>query len=487
MPHPAPSDSPIAILWIRRDLRLADNPALREAIQDGRRVLPVFIWDDSTQNDTGRPIGAASRWWLHHSLTALGRAYARLGVPLLLRQGRPEQILPDLAARIGAEVVLWNSPVTPPSLAQDRAVTAALRELGVRVQRFNAGLLFAPSQVRTKDGQPFRVFTPFWRACLSLPEPDRPLCAPTRLTGPVDLAPLDGETLADWGLLPSKPDWSGGMAEAWTPGEDAAHARLIDFIDGGMEDYQKRRDLPGQDGTSRLSAHLSFGEISPRQVWHGARAAGSNPAEGFLREVGWREFAYHSLLTCPDLATHPQRPEFAAFPWRNDPDGWQAFIRGRTGYPIVDAGMRQLWETGWMHNRVRMIVASFLVKDLLIPWQDGEQWFWDTLVDADPACNPCGWQWVAGCGIDAAPYFRIFNPVLQSRKFDPTGDYIRRWVPELTRLPNDQIHAPWEIPAMELSLSGVRLGRDYPAPILDHAPARDRALAALKSIGKEKS
>ena len=447
-----------SIVWLRRDLRLADNPALSAAAKLGP-VLPVYI----LESDLPRPLGGASLWWLHYSLAALGRELARLGLPLLLLKGSAAELLPKLAAQTQAQRVLCNDCHHP----TDGAVKRALAPLPLETVFDH--LLYEPGAVRTQGGQPFKVFTPFWRAVIAQPEPPRPLPVPS-LSG---VQGIPGDALEDWHLLPTTPDWAGGLRESWTPGEAGAQERLDDFLDGGLNGYSRDRDFPAKPATSRLSPHLAFGEISPRQIWHAARLAGVHPAEGFLRELGWREFCHHMLRLFPDMATRPVKPEFAAFPWREDDEQWLAFIQGRTGYPIVDAGLRELWHTGFMHNRVRMIVASFLVKDLLIPWQKGEDWFWDTLVDADPANNPCGWQWVAGCGFDAAPYFRIFNPVLQSQKFDPDGRYIRRWCPELARLPDKHLHAPWTAPMFV---------RDYPAPVVDHDGARQRALAALKSI-----
>lgn len=467
------------IVWFRRDLRIADNPALSEAALRGQPVIPLYILEE----DAPRPLGGAAKWWLHHSLKALCRDLARGGARLILRRGRASQVLLDLARESGARTILWNRRYDRHETGKDCKITSALVGEGIQVESFNGSLLFDPWTVRNRNGQPFQVFTPFWRCCLSLPDPARPLPRPARL--PVPAVDVASDGLADWGLPPTGPDWSGGIATAWTPGEDAASARLADFLADGLCCYSQRRDHPDQDATSRLSPHLAFGEISPRQIWHAARAAGSHPSEGFLKELGWREFCHHTLYHSPDLPNQPQRPEFHNFPWSEDGRSWQAFIHGRTGFPIVDAGMRALWETGWLHNRLRMIVASFLVKDLMIPWQKGEAWFWDTLVDADPANNAGGWQWVAGCGLESAPYFRIFNPVLQGEKFDPLGRYIRRWLPELGKLPDSLIHRPWEAPTGVLAKAGIRLGQDYPHPIVDHAAARQRALAAYDRMKAE--
>lgn len=468
------SSSPI-VVWFRRDLRIADNPALITAAQRGQPVLPVYVLEE----DAPRRLGGAASWWLHHSLKALRRHLAQLGATLVLRRGKAVEVLAALAEESGAQTVLWNRRYNPREAAIDEAVTAALRSRGVQVETFSGSLLFEPQGIHTKGCQPFQMFTPFWRCCLSLPDPPRPQPRPSRL---IAHAPIDSECTSDWGLHPCAPDWSTGISTAWTPGEDAAQARLADFMEAGLGAYPLRRDNPDRDGTSRLSPYLSFGEISPRQVWYAARAAGAQPGEGFLRELGWREFCHHSLHHFPDLHCQPQRREFQEFPWTADETTWNAFIAGSTGYPIVDAGMRALWETGWLHNRVRMIVASFLVKDLLIPWQRGEEWFWDTLVDADLASNATGWQWVAGCGIDSAPYFRIFNPAIQGEKFDPRGRYVRRWIPELAKIPDIYIHRPWEAPPDVLAKAGVIQGVTYPRPIVEHNAARRRALQAYERV-----
>ncbi|WP_029006797.1 cryptochrome/photolyase family protein [Azospirillum halopraeferens] len=475
VPNPAP-----VIVWFRRDLRLADNPALSAAADSGAPVIPLFIAEEDGTD------GAASRWWLHGSLEALAAGLQRLGTPLVLRRGDPAAVIRHLVEETGAGTVLWNRRYDPAGVARDRAIKADLRQRGLRAASFNASLLFEPWEVRSATGTPFRVFTPFWRRCLSGPPPAAPLPAPAALIGPP--RPVAGDRPEDWGLRPTAPDWAGGLRAAWSPGEAAARAALADFLDGPVATYKSDRDRPDRPATSRLSPHLARGEIGPRQIWQAARmAAGVRPdlapgVDAFLRELGWREFAHHLLHAFPAMADTPLDPRFAAFPWRDDPAGLRAWQRGRTGFPIVDAGMRQLWRTGWMHNRVRMITASFLVKDLLVPWQAGEAWFRDTLVDADPANNAAGWQWVAGCGADAAPYFRVFNPVLQGEKFDPDGAYVRAHVPELRNLPAAWIHKPWAAPANVLAAAGVRLGTDYPHPILDHPAARDRALLAYEGI-----
>ncbi len=398
----------------------------------------------------------------------------------MLRRGDAAEALPALIDETGAGSVYWSDSFDPATNARDDTIRTALTGRGLTVESFNATLLFDPSAIRSKAGTPFKVFTPFWRTLSSGPEPERPLPAPAKIQG-VAKSPRS-DALSSFGLLPTRPDWAGGIRESWVPGEAAAAERLHDFLDEIVQDYRTGRDRPGRDGTSRLSPYLHWGEISPRQVWHAAKMrmdAGSEPAiEAFLREIGWREFTHGLLQTHPDLAAEPMDRRFAKLPWRQDDEGLKAWQRGLTGFPIVDAGMRQLWRTGWMHNRVRMITGSFLVKDLLVRWQDGEAWFWDTLVDADAANNSANWQWIAGCGADPSPFFRVFNPVLQGEKFDPDGAYVSRYVPELAKLPPKFIHHPWDAPKDVLAKAGVVLGKTYPHPIVDHATARDRALDA---------
>lgn len=468
----------VSIVWFRQDLRLRDNPALTRAAARGP-IVPVYILDEATPA-AGRGIGGAGRWWLHHSLAALARS---LGGLVLLR-GDPRRLLPDLAAGTGADAVFWNRCYEPQAVARDRAVKALLGERGLHVESCNGALLHEPWELQTGSGGPFKVFTPFWRACLKRPVA-APLPAPAlRLVPFGDL----GEDLSSQDLLPRRPDWAAGWDGIWTPGEAGALARLESFVAAGLTGYAEGRDRPDLTQVSRLSPHLHWGEISPRQVWARVTSAAEHgdipraDADKFLSEIGWREFASHLLYHFPTLPERNWKPAFDGYPWRTSAQDLAAWQRGRTGYPLVDAGMRELWRTGWMHNRARMVAASFLVKHLRLDWRLGEAWFWDTLVDADLANNAAGWQWVAGSGADAAPYFRIFNPVEQGRRFDPAGAYVRRWCPELARLPDAHIHAPFAAPAEVLRDAGVTLGTTYPKPIVDHAAARQAALAGYETV-----
>ncbi len=499
-----PDPRPLSLVWFRQDLRLADNPALAAAIARGGPVMPVFIWQPDEEG--AWPAGAAGRWWLHQSLEKLSHSLEQVGSKLIIRRGETIAdggtlaALEQLIEETGASAVYWNRRYEPAIRQRDTRIEGLLRQRGIACESCNSALLFDPDEVATQQGKPFQVFTPFWKHCLARRPPEQPLAAPARIQAPI-IWP-SGLPLVKLSLEPSLA-WAAEFPAAWQPGETAAQRRLHEFLDQTVLNYRVERDHPSSSGTSRLSPHLHFGEISPRQIWHEAKAAveainSGEPRAGFtsakqpaeyrpaaefyLREVGWREFAYHLLVHFPHTSAKCLREAYDAFPWTAPNERLQAWQRGRTGYPIVDAGMRELWTTGWMHNRVRMIAASFLVKDLLISWTHGASWFWDTLVDADLANNTLGWQWTAGCGADAAPFFRIFNPVLQGEKFDPRGAYVRRWVPELAELPDQWIHRPWEAPTMLLKLSGVRLGENYPAPIVDHAAARQAALSALRSI-----
>jgi deoxyribodipyrimidine photo-lyase len=477
------------ILWFRQDLRLADNPALTAALAEGTPVVPVYIL---TANEEGiwAP-GGAARWWLHHSLKRLDEDLRARGSRLILRVGGDSLTeLQALARSSGATRVVWNRRYEPAVIARDQIVKATLREQGMGTASYNGALLHEPWTVKNQNGGPFQVFTPFWRHCTALADPPEPTAAPANIPAPSKwpkTASLDALE-----LLPQV-NWTKGMQETWTPGSAAAHELLERFLEDAFDDYGTRRDQPGVVGTSRLSPYLHFGNIGPRQIWHATRHHALQRGRHttwrtsqFLTEVGWREFAHHLLYHFPQTPQQPLRANYARFPWKQDERAEAAWTRGATGYPIVDAGMRELWHTGWMHNRVRMITASFLIKDLLIDWTHGARWFWDTLVDADLASNTLGWQWVAGCGADAAPFFRIFNPTSQGTKFDPNGIYVRRWVPELARLPNEWIHEPWSAPPHVLMAAGIKLGEHYPRPIVQHNHARLEALKAL-SVVKHRS
>ncbi|MBD3235233.1 MAG: deoxyribodipyrimidine photo-lyase [Candidatus Eisenbacteria bacterium] len=475
-----------SLVWFRDDLRLRDHPPLRAANRRGGPIVPVFVWPPT--EDASRAPGAVLCWWLHHSLEALAGALGERGLRLILRRGRPGEVLRELAEATGADALYCSESYAPAQRAADQEIDLHLERAGVRVQRFHSNLLLDPYGVRTRAGDPYRVFTPFWKSCLQRLPPEAPSPLPRRLTGPRRWPA--SESLAALELLP-RVERAEGLQESWKPGEEGGRRQLARFVRQHLAHYALDRDRPDLPHTSRLSPHLRFGELSPREVWHavarrkprgGRTGRRGGAAEAFLRQLGWREFAHHLLVHFPHTPEVPLRPEFARFPWRTAPADLRAWQRGCTGFPIVDAGMRQLWHTGWMHNRVRMIAASFLVKDLLLPWKAGADWFWETLVDADLANNTLGWQWTAGCGADAAPFFRIFNPVTQGRRYDPDGDYVRRWVPELARGATEWIHHPWDAPRGRLEQAGVRLGRDYPHPIVDHGIARERALSAFARL-----
>ncbi|MGL4322498.1 MAG: cryptochrome/photolyase family protein, partial [Beijerinckiaceae bacterium] len=451
------------ILWFRDDLRVHDHPALDAAVRSKQPLVCLYIFEEPVQGGP-RAMGAAARWWLHGSLAELDANLKKRGAALTFLRGDAQTIFSALARHCGINAGYWTRRYEAGGIATDTAIKAMLKEHGVAVDSFNGNLLYEPWDVKTAAGTPMKVFTPFWRAARARGEPSAPLPAPKKINGAAlpAVAKLKPLTLAQLKLEPAKPDWAQSFHATWTRGETAARARLADFLDERMRGYADNRNRPDIEATSRLSPHLRFGEISPRQIWHATYAtvrdsglsAPASDAEKFLSEVGWREFAYHLLFHFPDLATQNFQSRFDEFPWQANTKALRLWQKGQTGYPIVDAGMRELWQTGWMHNRVRMIVASFLVKHLLLDWRAGEAWFWDTLVDADVANNPASWQWVAGSGADAAPYFRVFNPILQGEKFDTKGDYVRRFVPELAGLPAQCIHKPWEAPAAVLSSAG---------------------------------
>lgn len=475
---PSPSELPV-IVWFRDDLRLGDNPALTAAAHSGRRIICIFVYD--TEIAGARPLGGAARWWLHGSLQKLDNDLRARGGQLLIHRGSAAAIIPQLAADSQAAAVYWNRRYGAAERGVDEAVKTTLKTQQIDARSFNGHLLFEPWSIKTGSGGPFRVFSAFWRAAHAAGDPDAPLGLPARLNlchGPLGRA-ATAVALGDLALEPTSPDWAGGLRQTWQRGELGAHARLAAFLDDCFGDYADFRDFPDRAVTSRLSPYLRFGNISVRQVWHAAAlaAASANSHRNlakFQSELGWREFSYHLLYYNPHIATENLQQKFNTMPWLADAGALRAWQQGQTGYPVVDAAMRELWITGWMHNRARMVVASFLAKHLLIDWRLGEAWFWDTLVDADPASNAVSWQWVAGSGADAAPYFRIFNPVLQGEKFDPDGKYIRKWLPELGDVSASFIHQPWQAP---------RKVAAYPDRIVDHGMARQRALDAFRALG----
>ncbi len=480
----------LTLVWFRQDLRLADHPALYEACKRGI-VVPVYIDDPESEGDWAQ--GGASRWWLHHSLNRLDEALRGKGSRLILRHGNALTELRALINETGATAVFWSRRYEPKVEAYDKHIANALRlnpnGLGVEVDVFCSSLLYEPESIRTRaSAGPYQVFTPFWRATQEAPEPAPPLPNPRKIPAPEHWP--DSISINSLKLLP-RFSWDVGLQSTWTPGSAAGHELLANGMEAIITEYAVTRDIPSLEGTSRLSPYLHFGEIGIREIWAALQIRLSEAKKdptvktsllAWQRQLIWREFAHHLLVHFPHTPDQPLRPSFAAFPWNRDSEGLRAWQTGRTGYPYIDAGMRQLWATGWMHNRVRMATASFLVKHLLLPWQIGAKWFWDTLVDADLAQNTMGWQWVAGSGADAAPYFRIFHPVTQGIRFDASGSYIRHWIPELAGLDSRNIHRPWEASTAALAKAGVVLGETYPHPIVDHSAARARALAAYHSL-----
>lgn len=448
------------IVWFRHDLRLEDHPALMQAALTGLPLIPVYIW--APEEEGHWSYGSASKWWLHHSLKSLDQELRELGSQLVIRRGSLLAELKKLVQETQAVNVFWSRRYEPYAIRQTAEIKRELTEFGVKAESFNSHLIFEPWTVHNQQNKPYQVFTPFWKACLRGISPSKPLPKPERIA----TKKVSSLKLEELELLP-RIHWDEGLTRSWQPGAPQAKKRLLQFVKKRIQTYFELRDRPDLDGVSRLSPHLHFGEISPRMVWH--QAEGQEP---YLRQLGWREFAYHLLYHFPFTPDLPLQARWEKFPWKENPLHLKAWQKGETGYPIVDAGMRQLWTTGWMHNRVRMIVGSFLVKDLLLPWNEGAKWFWDTLVDADLANNTLGWQWVGGCGADAAPYFRVFNPTLQGQKFDPEGVYVRQWIPELKDVETRWIHQPW--------LSGKKLA--YPQPLVDHDSAKKEALKIYREF-----
>ncbi len=467
-----------SLYLFRNDLRINDNPALFAASQSGQPLILLFIMDDTDEN---WKIGRASQWWLHQSLQVLNNDIQKQGGSLIVRRGETLKILDEIINKAEVNKLFISRAYEPSQKLIEENIYAKWHQQ-IEIKRYGGYLLFEPEHIRTGSDQPYKVFTPFWKTCLKQLEPrltkQRTLEAIT-----FSKVKIRHDNLNDWGLLPTKPDWAAGLRDNWQPGEAGADKALHEFLQTGLKNYNEDRNRPDRIGTSRLSPHLHFGEISPVRIWQEVKQYTNTHEDhrdglvSFLRELGWRDFSTHLLFNWPDIATKPFRPEYRNFPWKKNNKTLTAWQKGLTGFPIVDAGMRELWHTGWMHNRVRMIVASFLVKHLLIHWHEGEQWFWDTLVDADLANNAASWQWVAGSGADAAPYFRVFNPILQGKKFDPDGDYVKHWIPEIRQVPTKFIHEPWLMTANETGLVC-----DYPLPIIEHEVGRKTALDAYKKF-----
>lgn len=462
------------ILWVRKDLRLSDNPALVEALKNYEAVIPVFIW--APEEESPWSPGEASKSWLHHSLKSFEKSLEDKGSKLIIRKGSSLATLEKLVKETSAQGVYWTRRYEPQIIKRDKEIKEKLTEQNLDAKSFNGSLLYEPWQIKNKTGKPYQVYTPFWNELVSRGDVTKPLRSPAEIKAP-KLWP-SSETLTSLKLLP-KIKWDKHFYEMWEPGEGGAVKELNRFKEH-VAKYADSRDIPGINGTSKLSPHLHFGEISPRRIWHSIGM--TQKTQPYLKQIVWREFAHHLLYHFPKTPQENLRAQFDKFPWKKNKSYVTAWQKGKTGYPIVDAGMRELWTTGWMHNRVRMIVGSFLVKHLLQHWHEGAEWFWDTLVDADLANNTMGWQWIAGCGADAAPYFRVFNPMTQGEKFDKDGNYVKKWIPEISKLGKKWIHAPWTAPEEELSAAGIKLGKDYPNPIVDHSEGRKQALYAYEQI-----
>ncbi len=472
----------VCIVWFRQDLRLEDNPAFYHAAKSDLSVLPLYIWDDDSEAHWS--MGSASKVWLHHSLLALQDSLKKIGSDLVILKGNSRNVFEELIKQYSIASIVWNRRYEPAIIKRDTQLKTYFIECGIEAKSFNGSLLYEPQKILNKQGLPYKVYTAFWNSTQAMSPPDLPLAKSKPKT---DLKKKPKSlTVMQLSLLP-KIQWHLGIEQDWQPGETNAKKHLKNFLKSKVVNYGNQRDFPARDGISKLSPYLHFGEISPNTIWHALLEkfdgnAVPTPAVVYLKQLVWREFAHYLLFHFPHTDKKPLREEFQKFPWQKNKKYLVAWQNGETGYPIVDAGMRELWQTGWMHNRVRMIVASFLIKDCLIHWKEGAQWFWDTLVDADLANNTMGWQWVAGSGADAAPYFRIFNPITQGERFDPDGEYIRKWIPELGGLTNEVIHKPWLANTMDLQLANIHLGKDYPKPLLDHSDARKIALDALKQM-----
>lgn len=467
-----------SIFWFRQDLRLSDNPGLLAAVADGN-VLLIYIFDEQLPGK--REMGAASKWWLHHSLCNLNES---LDNKLNIYQGCSEQILADLVSKYNISNVYWNRCYEPWHIKRDKQIKSSLKQNNINCETFNGSLLWEPWQILKKDETYYKVFTPYYKnGCLSALPPRNPLAKPKKISAFND----SSLKVADLNLLPDI-KWYTTIEDTWDVGEQAATKKLQKFLKNGIKDYKIGRDVPSKKSTSRLSPHLHFGEISPNQAWHAVKKLSMdkevniNNVENYLTELAWREFGYYLLYHFPTLPHDNFQAKFNNFSWRNSKRLLTAWQKGLTGFPLVDAGMRELWQTGYMHNRVRMVVASFLVKNLRIHWQQGETWFWDCLLDADLANNCAGWQWVAGSGADAAPYFRIFNPTTQGEKFDANGEYTKKFVPELSKMPNKYLFKPSEAPAEILEQAGVKIGKTYPTPIIDLKQSREDALQEFKRL-----